>query len=379
MKPSGVCMITTGFYPRIGGSEKQVELLSKWLVQQGIPVLIVTREVDGVPMHEAIHGAEVYRVPVLKGKGLSALSFLIGGVALLLRRRRQFNLIHSHQIYTPTTIGWIVTRLLRYPLLSHMQLGGPEGDILKLLRHGVSGRIRLEILKRTVTTFISVSRQIDEELEEAGVPAAKVFALPNTVDTETFSPAAPETHAALRLKLGLPAHVPIVVYIGRLVEIKGLDVLLQAWASMPVEAHLVIVGDGPHAEALRQQAAPYGDRIIFTGIQHNTADYLRASDIWTLPSYGEGLSVSLLEAMACALPVVTTPVGEIPYVIQHEQNGLLVPPGDAHALAAALRFVIEHPAEAQAMGQRARETVVGRYGLEYIGREYLNLLTRIGS
>jgi glycosyltransferase involved in cell wall biosynthesis len=372
-------MITTGFYPRIGGSEKQVELLSKWLVQQGIPVIIVTREVDGVPMHEVIHGADVYRVPVLKGKGLSALSFLIGGVALLLRQRRRFNLIHSHQIYTPTTIGWVVSRLLGYPLLSHMQLGGPEGDILRLLRRGISGRIRLEILKRTVTEFISVSHQINEELAAAGVPAAKTFFLPNAVDTDTYCPVTPERRTALREKLGLPLEAPLVVYIGRLVEIKGIDVLIEAWAQMPAEAHLVIVGSGPLADTLRQQAARFGDRIIFTGVQHNTVDYFQASDLWTLPSYGEGLSLSLLEAMACALPVVTTPVGETPNVITHEQNGLLVPPGDVSALAAALRFVIEHPTEAQTMGQRARETVVERYGLEHIGQEYLRLLARIDS
>ena len=124
----GVCMISTYFHPFAGGAEKQAERLATWLVQHDVPVMMITRQYDNLPRYEQLNGIEIYRVPTPKGKALSALSFIVGGVALALRHRKKFNLFHCHQIYSPTTIGWIGKRLLRYPLIVNLHLGGKEGD-----------------------------------------------------------------------------------------------------------------------------------------------------------------------------------------------------------------------------------------------------------
>jgi glycosyltransferase involved in cell wall biosynthesis len=296
----------------------------------------------------------------------------------MLRHRSRFNVIHSHQIYSPTTIGWIGKRLLRHPLVVNLHLGGKEGDIQRLLRNRRSGQARLDGLKRDADAFIAISNEILNELREQGVPDEKIHVLVNAVDPNIYKPVSADEKQRLREKLGLPLNVPIVVIVARVVDIKGHSVLLKAWADVPTPAHLVVIGTGDLEETLQAQVkAQMPGRVTFTGKRDNVHEYLQAADAWTLPSYGEGLPVSLLEAMSVGLPVVVTPVGAMPEIVQDGVHGIVVPVGNDAALAAALTSVIDGSEASREMGRRGRELIQEQYSIDRISQSYLELFEKL--
>ncbi len=183
----------------------------------------------------------------------------------------------------------------------------------------------------------------------------------------------PKSVVVLSNPVKLPQDVPVrsttgkvtFLFLGRIGKRKGAFDLIQAYAAMPEtvrkQAHLIVAGNG-EVEAARQLVNSLGlqDAISLPGwVGVEQRDQLLAStDVFVLPSYNEGLPMSVLEAMGWGLPVITTPVGGIPELITPKQNGLLVPPGDVEQLSAAMQFLVQDGAERQVLGCRAREYVV---------------------
>jgi glycosyltransferase involved in cell wall biosynthesis len=146
---------------------------------------------------------------------------------------------------------------------------------------------------------------------------------------------------------------------------------MRAWRSVlsrVPEARLVIVGDGPERATLRQQAHSAGlqDRVLFAGRiddEREMADIVRASDIALLPSYGEALPTTLIEASACARPVVATDVGGVREVVSEGVSGTLVPPGQIPAIADAVIDLLEDPGRRARMGRAGRILVEERFNM----------------
>jgi glycosyltransferase involved in cell wall biosynthesis len=135
--------------------------------------------------------------------------------------------------------------------------------------------------------------------------------------------------------------------------------------------HALIVGGGRRAGEVRQLAESLGlaGEVHFLGQRQDVPDLLNAMDIFVLPSYSEGVSLALLEAMAAGKPVIATAVGGLPEVVEHEKTGLLIPPRDAGALAAALTRLLADPAWARQLAEHARRHVREHYSLDRLGRE----------
>ena len=146
-----------------------------------------------------------------------------------------------------------------------------------------------------------------------------------------------------------------LVFVGRLAAVKGVPVLLEAMAlarkSRP-DLHLTLIGDGPERTALEAEAKPLGDAVRFVGYraQDAVAGALMQADALVLPSFAEGVPVVLMEAMAAGLPVIATRIAGIPELVQDGVSGLLVPPGDATALAGAILSILADPAQSARMG-----------------------------
>jgi glycosyltransferase involved in cell wall biosynthesis len=176
--------------------------------------------------------------------------------------------------------------------------------------------------------------------------------VPNAVPLEAFPPASATERSAARARLGLGAG-PLVVCVGRLAEAKGQDVLLEAWpavaAAVP-EARLVLVGDGPDGTVL-ERSAPSG--VTFAGHSADVAGWLAAADVVAVPSRREGMSVTMLEAMASARSVVATDVPGAREALGDEA-GAVVPVGDTRAIADALAERLRDPALAEAEGRAGR-------------------------
>jgi glycosyltransferase involved in cell wall biosynthesis len=186
-----------------------------------------------------------------------------------------------------------------------------------------------------VTTGEALRREVATRLH---MPADRVTSVPTGIDLTRFVPG--DAHAARR-RLGLPQQ-QLLGCIATLRDWKGHDYLFEAialdrkgWNGWAV----IIVGDGPHRPKLEAHLAALGlgDTVRFVGHQDDVVPWFQAMDLVTLPSYGEeGVPQAIMQAMACAIPVVSTPVGAIPEAVDHELTGLLVAPRSADALALGL-------------------------------------------
>lgn len=304
-----------------------VEPLAERAAALGVPV----RRVAPLPL--GLTGAR--RVPAL---------------ARLLRRERPA-VFHAH-MSSPVACKWALAAavLARVPaVLGTVQVGEYEPP-------DHSAYWQLRALARGVGRYLAVSRAIAGELvERLDWPAEKIEVVYNAVDAERAAVAAPP---GLREELGGGEGRPLVLTPARLHAQKGHATLLEAAAQVP-DAVFVLAGDGPEREPLEALAQRLGvaDRVRFLGRREDVPELLAACDLFALPSLYEGSSLAVLEAMAAGIPIVSSAIGGTDELMEDGRSGLLVPPGDAEALAAALRRALGEPVLREEMAARARERV----------------------
>ena len=229
-------------------------------------------------------------------------------------------------------------------------------QLIPEMRLDRSSFLQLRALSRSVDRYIAVSHAVARQLvDRFRWPAAKVEVVHNAVDLDRVAAAAPP---GLRGELTGGAERPIVLTPARLEEQKGHSVLLRAAAAVP-DAVFVLAGEGSLREALEAEARELGvaDRVRFLGERSDIAELLAACDVFALPTLYEGSSLAVLEAMAARRPVVSSLIGGTDELIDDGRSGLLVPPGDADALAAALRRLIADGELRASLAARARERV----------------------
>jgi teichuronic acid biosynthesis glycosyltransferase TuaC len=275
--------------------------------------------------------------------------------------------------------GWLCARTLHAPLrefapdvvLSYwlypdafgaMRAAQHAGLPLVVGARGSDLRVRDAISKRLTRPVLHAAQRVLVVSEDLGRVAvrdydadpARIRAIPNGCDATIFHP---QSRADARTALGIDADAELMVYVGRLVPEKGLRELLDAMASLAPQRpklQLALIGDGPmRAELDARVAADPTLRVRLPGAQgpHEVARWMAASDLVTLPSYSEGHPNVLVEALACGRPVVATPVGGIPEVVDAD-CGLLVPARDPAALAGGLRDALDRPWDETTLSRR---------------------------
>jgi glycosyltransferase involved in cell wall biosynthesis len=217
--------------------------------------------------------------------------------------------------------------------------------------------------RHVVTTGEKLREQL---MHDNGMAGSHLTSIPTGIDIARF---APGDRAAARLALDLPLNATIVGIVATLRSWKGHRYLIEAFARLRNEnaapdLFLVIVGDGPQHDALAALIAGQGlgEYVRMPGNQSQVAPWLQAMDVFCLPSYAnEGVPQALMQAMACALPVISTPVGSIAEIIDPEVTGLLVAPQDVDALRAALQRLLGDAALRRRMGAAARQVALARF------------------
>ena len=217
-----------------------------------------------------------------------------------------------------------------------------------------------------VTTGEALKAQL---VRDNGFPAERIVSIPTGIDLARFSPAATaEEKRTIRASLGLPGEARIIGIVATLRSWKGHRYLVEAFACLDdANTHLLIVGDGPQRAALDALVAAkgLGGRVTFAGNQSDVVPWLKAIDIFTLPSYAnEGVPQAILQAFACALPVVTTAAGAIGEVARDGETALVVGMEDAGALARGIRRLLDDPALAQGLAQRAHAMAQASFSLD---------------
>lgn len=274
-----------------------------------------------------------------------------------LMRRERPAIVHTHTSKAGF-IGRLAARLARVPAVIHQ----PHGHIF--YGYYDPGRTRVYVaLERLAARWsdriVTLTERGTEEHLALGIGRREQYvAVPSGVPTDAIRAAAPRRDDARRA-LGLPADAFVVVAVGRLVYVKGFDVLIAALprlrAAVP-GARVVVVGDGPEHAALSAQAGGLGvaDMLRLAGPAADVTPFLAAGDVLAAPSRNEGMGRVLIEAMALGVPVVGAAVGGIPSVIGDGAAGRLVPPEDPAALARALVELGEDACLRAKLGTAAR-------------------------
>ncbi|MCH8157650.1 MAG: glycosyltransferase family 4 protein [Nitrospinae bacterium] len=214
--------------------------------------------------------------------------------------------------------------------------------------------------------IICESKHFSDQLIAKGISKDRITILPNGIDLELFDSI---DKTAARKQLGLPVDRPVLLTVGLLSARKGHKYLLAALPEILKKngnLEVVIVGEGEVRHDLESTIAKLNlqDRVTLAGFQkvETIPTWLNAADIFVLPSLLEGTPNTLLEAMACGLPIIATSVGGIAEVITHGENGLLIPPESSADLARSVISLLKDPAQCERLGKNARETLCSRYG-----------------
>jgi sugar transferase (PEP-CTERM/EpsH1 system associated) len=242
-----------------------------------------------------------------------------------------------------------------------------------------------------IDRYVPVSHDLARWLQNVvNIPAAKSQLIMNGVDTVRYAPGLPAASSPWQDELdayGNPYGKRFVIgTVGRLQDVKDQTTLIDAFALL-CERHpgrrgslcLTIVGDGPLRARLEQKAQDAGvqDLVWFAGARNDIPQLMRSFDLFALSSIAEGTPVTLLEAMACGVPVVATAVGGIPEVVQDGVNGALVPASNAQALAEALGRYVDERARQAAHGAAARETIERHYSVAAMVSAYTALYDQL--
>jgi teichuronic acid biosynthesis glycosyltransferase TuaC len=277
-------------------------------------------------------------------------------------RRWPFQVVHAHMLVPDGWAAAAVGAELGVPVLATAH----RADVLDLPARGPASAARVTEAVERVDQIMTVSRAIRAAAESHGRPRRPIAVVPNGADTSVFFPRDP---AEARTRLGLPADERIVTYVGKLVERKGVDTLVEAMgllARRPGGAPLLVaagIGEMRGALEARARELGLGERVRFVGkVAHDdVALWMAAGDVFVLPSLSEGLPTVVCEAMACARPVVATAVDGTPEIVREGETGFLVPPREPRALADALARVLDDPELGARLSAAALEIALETY------------------
>lgn len=399
MTKQKICIFTETYYPVIGGGETQARLLAENLVADGHAVLILTRRSDSSQEKTEDFGTiTVHRLPPVGGGQLKKWGLIFSSLPQLLKLRDHYDVIFVSGFRIIGVTAVLVGKLLGKAVVLKADSQGEMSG--KFFENGLA-KLRLSpsafpfswflwarnlILKRA-NAFASITAEIAAELVEVHVEASAIHNIPNSVDTGRFSPVDEAKKSALRDKLGLPQTGKLVIYTGRLVSYKGLPLLLKVWQAVHgnhEDSALVFVGTGGldihNCEAdLRAYVTNNSlqSSVHFVGSVQNVEEYLQASEIFVLPTEDDAFPGALIEAMACGLAVVTTPVGAIKTIVDDKITGLMVQPGDFQQLYDALTTLLTDAGLVAQLGREARQVVQSRYSAEMVTRRYAQLFYEV--
>ena len=285
----------------------------------------------------------------------------------------------------------------RVVVLEHLQAERPPAGVdglgvTALLKRAVGWRARLMFRLRLPAYLAHVTVCVSEAVrrrlvDDYGFPEARTVVVLNGIDLNYYRHSG-SSRAERRLELGINPDIPLLVCIARLARPKRLDRLVQAMSALRARRsslRCVIVGDGMLEAELREQATALelGDALLFAGHQNDVRPYLEAADVYVITSDREGFGLALAEAMAFELPCVATNIGGHDEVLADPATGILVPPESQAEFVRAVEYLLDHPADARAMGRAARKAVAERFDIERMVRElvavFLNRSTDQGA
>jgi glycosyltransferase involved in cell wall biosynthesis len=359
-----------------GGAERVAVSLVSRLAQRGHDAALctLTSSQDDAQLADELQQAGVTRYD-LGARRLSDPRVCVEYLRLL--ARAGINVVHAHG-QDAWILASLVSRLTPVPLALTRHVLDEPADTW---RQSVRCRWALAAARHADALVAPSSATADRLAQLANVLASRIQLIPNGVDLDRFAlPGGAVARQEIRGALGFAPRERVVLVPAVLRRGKGHDVLLDALPLIQREVphvRVVFAGGGEQEAELRQRAATHGSDVTFLGHRTDIPELLTACDLVVLPSFAEALPMALIEAAAARRPVVATRVGGTADIVEHGISGLLVPPGDPKALAAAVIAVLGDSEKAHAFGQAGRIVARHRFSIDAHVDRTLELWSRI--
>ena len=381
-----ICIVSPYFpSPKLPGYIEGIFLLRYAIILkgQGHDVFVVTTKRRGTLAFEEMEGIKIFRTPCFV---IPKIRYPIPVMPKLMRtildvvREYEIDVIEFNNYVFLTALPiFFIREKVKLPITvsvdgvrgvhgigaSSASSGNKFVDFVRLL-YGLT--FAKGILKRADGIRLAYAA-LKKYLIDMGFLPDKMHVIYNAVDLRIFSQG--YNRERLRKQLALGTENILVLYVGRLDHVKGVEYLIGA-AKNIVDKYesvkFVLVGEGSLRTAYQTMARDYKENILFLGWRSDVAKLMHAADIFVLSSLSEGCPNVVLEAAATGLPIVATNVGAVPEIITHTKSGLLVPPRNVEQLEHAISTFIEDPETGRRMGERLREYVQENFSVEAIGK-----------
>jgi glycosyltransferase involved in cell wall biosynthesis len=406
--PPRIYWLTSEFFPpETGGTGMIASRLSQGLAERGLDIHVLTRQtLPRCAAQEFVGTVQVRRInPAgsMKGAGWRAFprmfSFISRLAIVLISEARNYDIVVVSGMKTIPISAVPICRLLGKKCVvrveSPFEMVEPISTESLETMNGFIGRFLSRILKlmqrmmlRQANCVVAISQDIADRLMRLERPPARIARIGNAVDLSKFKPVPLDERERLRERLAFPAGRTIVLYVGRLSRAKGVMMLIEAWLELIAiypNAYLLMVGSGKGSwDDCEADIVEYvrnhdlSSHVALVGHSNDVHEYLQASDLFVSPSDYEGFSLTLLEALGCAIPVVTTSVGAAPEIIRDGLNGFLCLPKNKEALSAALELALAQQNRWASIGHLGRVSVQ-TFDIPEVVKQYVVLLRELNG
>lgn len=343
------------------GGQRQALLLAQELNRREYDSFLCVQPKSPLLQKAVAAGLPVFPLKIRSEIDLLAVLKLSMGM-----KKRKGVLVHSHDAHA-AAIGLMAASLARVPLrIVSRRVDFPlHKNFLSRLKYG-----------NKVDRIIAISKGVKKSLIMSGVNSKKIDIIPSGIDFSPHKEASSSDY--LRKELSLSSKDYLVGIVAHLSDHKGHKYLIEAARLLREQApsiKIIIVGEGPlRMELTRQVSSSHLENVVFfLGFREDIPRILNSLDLFVLSSFKEGMGSSLLDAMACRLPVVATKVGGIPEVVAHRETGLLVSPKNSRALARAVLSLYADKDFAAQLGQRGYEAVHEKFSAQAMAEEIIRV------
>ena len=377
MQPKKILFISNGFYPKARGAEIQMENLARYFQQKSHIIEVLTLKYDNnLADFENINGLDVLRISYPKIKGIGTIVYLFKFAVRIRKEMKKWDafyvVIPEYLAFFVSLFGAINNKKVVLKFTGIGDLGA--GYINKLFMPGL-----LFWGIRKAAFFIAVSQTMVDDIASYKFAKDKIKLIPNAVNIDQFTPISSAQKIKMKKQSGFDSDL-VAVFVGKLIDFKGVEYLVEAWKKFVDQnnkkAILLMAGKGPLKEQLDTFISDNNlqQNIRLLGVRRDISDLMQLSDIFILPSYTEGLSNTLLEAMSCGLPAVCTRISGNIDLVRNGQNGLLYEAGDTQALYDNICLLNNDRKLIIDYGKKARETIIQYCSPDTVYNKYMELI-----
>jgi glycosyltransferase involved in cell wall biosynthesis len=359
-----VLMVTGVYFPEVNGAVLQCKrIISVLKIKVNFIVLTTSRHKNLID-NDVVDGVDVFRSYI----GNSSVKLLQIIKIFSVFFTKKFDIVHLHGFSSRSALIVLVSKLFNKKVIIKMTSFGHD-DAISIKN---KGRLFFYIFS-LADFYIGVAPKFREMYFQSRLNKSKYYQVPNGVDIDLFAPLdGGEEKNKLRSELGLPVNLNLILVVGHFSIEKSANHVLDAWLKIQKESSnqsgIVFIGgtdtnsfevDSNVVNSIYSKSKEFfGEKVFFVEKTNNIEQYYQAADIYILPSAREGLPNSLLEAMSCALPVISTRLeGVTDWVINHKVNGMMYDYGDIDNLKLLLENLLQDDNLCKCLGLNARKTI----------------------